>query len=184
MELTPQHWIAIACAIGLLWLGFSLGRAQQRVQLRQAGRRAQERGERGERDAEKLLRSLGYRIFARHVTRTYVLDFDGEEREVQAVADLLVERDGLCTVAEVKTGRQAPNIGYAETRRQLLEYQLAFGVPSVLLVDVEAGSVHEVRFPLATDASPARTTRSLTLLVMAVIVIGSAAFALLQRSAL
>jgi hypothetical protein len=59
-------------------------------------------------------------------------------------------------VAEVKTGTQAPRFEHADTRRQLLEYQLAFEVDSVLLVDVEAGEVREVSFPLAHKARRVR----------------------------
>jgi hypothetical protein len=52
----------------------------------------------------------------------------------------------------VKTGRQAPRLGHADTRRQMLEYQLAFEVPGVLLVDAESGRVREVRFPVTAGA--------------------------------
>ncbi len=179
MDPLVQRWILAGCAVVLLWIGVALGRVMQRFQMRQKGRRANARGERGERDAEKLLRSLGYRVRARHVPATYTLEVDDAPREVQVVADLIVERAGVRTVAEVKTGRQAPNIGYAETRRQLLEYQLAFAVSGVLLVDVEAGRVREIRFPLAPHHNA--SSRPLTMLVVAAIVLGCVVFALLRQ---
>jgi hypothetical protein len=42
----------------------------------------------------------------------------------------------------------------AATRRQLLEYRLAFDVDGVLLVDVETGEVSEVEFNLPTEIRP------------------------------
>ena len=41
-----------------------------------------------------------------------------------------------------------PRIERAETRRQLLEYQLATGARCVLLVDPDAGTITEVSFPI------------------------------------
>jgi hypothetical protein len=120
--------------------------------LVQTGRAYQERGQRGEKDAERLLERQGYRICARQVPGSYALAVDGQLEQVQLSADLLVERGGTEWVAEVKTGRHAPRVSYADTRRQMLEYQLAFGVPGVLLVDIESERVREVRFPLAEKA--------------------------------
>jgi hypothetical protein len=56
-------------------------------------------------------------------------------------------------VVEVKTGGSAPRLSRPETRRQLLEYQLATGSSRVLLVDPEAGTLTEVAFPLPTSAA-------------------------------
>jgi Holliday junction resolvase-like predicted endonuclease len=143
----------VLCLLGgaalLLWCGALLGGALSRRAQRRSGRLFNERGQRGELEAEKLLRSLGYRVLGRHVAGRYALEVDGTPEDVQLIADLLVERDGRELVVEVKTGRQAPRLGHADTRRQMLEYQLAFGVPGVLLVDAEAKLVREVRFPLA-----------------------------------
>ena len=50
-------------------------------------------------------------------------------------------------MAEVKTGRLAPRLETSATRRQLLEYRVAFDVDGVLLVDVDAGRVHSLEFP-------------------------------------
>ena len=64
-------------------------------------------------------------------------------------ADYLVEADGEVLVAEVKTGDVAPRIETAATRRQLLEYHVAFEVDGVLLVCPERGVIHRVDFGLA-----------------------------------
>jgi hypothetical protein len=114
-----------------------------------------QKGALGEREAEPLLRRLGYHIEARQSTGGWNVRVDGEERPITVRADYLVERDGRRLVADVKTGRLAPRIEAAATRRQLLEYRLAFEVDGVLLVDVEAGEVQEVEFPLPDRAPPA-----------------------------
>jgi hypothetical protein len=60
-------------------------------------------------------------------------------------ADYLVAREGRRYVA-VKTGRLAPRLSHAPTRRQLLEYGAAFDVQGVLLVDADAESVTHVEW--------------------------------------
>ncbi len=67
---------------------------------------------------------------------------------VELKADLLVAKGGRQFVAEVKTGTLAPQIRTSATRRQLLEYRLAYDVDGVLLVDMENGSISEIDFPL------------------------------------
>jgi hypothetical protein len=63
-------------------------------------------------------------------------------------ADYLVEGRGERLVAEVKTGELAPQLATAATRRQLLEYHVAFAVDGVLLVCPEEGAIHRVEFSL------------------------------------
>ena len=111
-------------------------------------RLARERGAEGEVRAEALLRRLGYAIVARQAALSYGVSIDGEPRSIDLRADFLVERDRRLFVAEVKTGRLAPRLETSATRRQLLEYRVAFDTAGVLLVDVDAGRVHAVEFPL------------------------------------
>jgi Holliday junction resolvase-like predicted endonuclease len=160
MEWAPSAgWLGIAAgALALVWLGARLADALRARQARRAGRFHNERGQRGEQAAEHLLKALGYRIAARQARGRYALEIDGDRGEVDLVADLLVERDGVRLVAEVKTGKWGRRVGQADTRRQLLEYQLAFDVNAVLLVDVETGRVREVRFPWSSI--PAREPRT------------------------
>ncbi|MBI5515393.1 MAG: hypothetical protein HY909_16560 [Deltaproteobacteria bacterium] len=100
----------------------------------------------GERSAEVLLASCGYAVLGCQVPGALTLWVDGEPRRYGLRADLLVERHGERLVAEVKTGHLVPRLSHGPTRRQLLEYQLAFGVRAVLLVDATRGTVREVRF--------------------------------------
>lgn len=71
---------------------------------------------------------------------------DGEPCVLELRADYLVEGDGELLVAEVKTGDEAPLISTAATRRQLLEYSVAFAVDGVLLVCPERDAIHRIEF--------------------------------------
>lgn len=111
-------------------------------------RRRMKRARRGETRAEKLLRKRGYRVEGRQVPTRFTFHVDGTPRDVELRADLLVRRSGRRYVAEVKTGTLAPDPGHRATRRQLLEYAVAFDADGLLLVDADRGNVHEVVFPL------------------------------------
>jgi len=126
-------------------------------------RRAKRRARRaiaGEGDAAILLRRAGFRIVASQARTLWAPLIDGEPYETELRADYLVEARGELLVAEVKTGDEAPRLATAATRRQLLEYSVAFGVDGVLLVCPERGSIHRIEFPLpirdATDRRRAR----------------------------
>jgi hypothetical protein len=111
-------------------------------------RRRGARAVRGEHDAETLLEELGFTVLDRQVPLVWTISVGDEDHEIELRADLVVEQDELRYVAEVKTGSAAPRVDNAATRRQLLEYRVAYDVDGVLLVDVDAGSVVEVEFPL------------------------------------
>lgn len=113
------------------------------------GRRRQRRAMRAEHDAERLLKRAGYKLLDRQVEASWPVEVDGQVRRAAVRADLLVSRRRRRFVAEVKSGDQAPRPDHPQTRRQLLEYQLAYDVDGVLLVDMEEGRVIEVAFPAA-----------------------------------
>jgi hypothetical protein len=101
----------------------------------------------GEARAEQLLSAAGYRVVARQLSKRYAVKVDGQPHQVQLRADYIVDRAGRRLVAEVKTGPKATLVQTRATRRQLLEYAVAFQVDAVLLVDAEAGRIQEVAFP-------------------------------------
>jgi hypothetical protein len=111
-------------------------------------RRRSSRSIAGEDDAAVMLRRAGFRIVARQARTWWSPLVDGEPHETEVRADYLVEADGELLVAEVKTGAEAPQLSTAATRRQLLEYHIAFAVDGVLLVCPELGAIHRVEFPL------------------------------------
>jgi Holliday junction resolvase len=143
----PGVWLGLGLL--LVAVGSVLAHWVATLRARYRGRLHNLRGQRGERDALRLLRRAGYTLVARQQRGHYAVQIDDTVAEVQLQADFVVARGGRRLVAEVKTGLHAPRFEHAETRRQLLEYQLAFEVDAVLLVDVEAGAVKEVRFPVA-----------------------------------
>ena len=120
---------------------------------RRGSLRARERAARagaGEEAAALLLADAGFTIVERQARVLWAPLVDGEPLLMELRADYLVEADGELLVAEVKTGEEAPNLETAATRRQLLEYHVAFAVDGVLLVSPERGSIQRVVFPRIT----------------------------------
>lgn len=140
----PVWLILLALAVGIgLWFAW-------RWEAGRLGRRSRARNRvaaAGERAAERLLTRAGYEITHRQHTAWWTMEVDGEPVDVSCRADLLVARDGEVFVAEVKTGDHAPDPTWPATRRQLLEYLHAFDIDGVLLIDIPAGEIREVRFP-------------------------------------
>ena len=108
----------------------------------------------GEARSEVLLADAGFVILARQPRLVFALSVDGASRSVELRADWLVERGGRRFVADTKTGGKAPSLDHAPTRRQLLEYRVAYEVDGVLLVDAETDRIHEVVFPALHSPSP------------------------------
>jgi hypothetical protein len=107
------------------------------------------RGRLGEEQAAALLERAGYRVLASQHAGSFTALVDGEAWTFALRADYLVRgRDGLY-LAEVKTGEVAPRLQHGPTRRQLLEYSLAFRdhISGVLLVAPEHGEITRVSFP-------------------------------------
>jgi len=143
--LSFEAWIIGALLVVIVGLWIRLRRWTNRGHVR-AVKRARRAGA-GERAAERVLEDAGYAVLERQVRCIWWIDVDGEEEEVELRADLLVERDGERFIAEVKTGEKATDPTFPPTRRQLLEYRLAFDPHRILLVDAEAEEIMEVCFP-------------------------------------
>lgn len=143
--------VALVAAVVALWLAARLRRWRGSMRAR---RRAARAGA-GEERAAALLEAAGFRIIARQARVAWAPRLDGEPMELELRADYLVEAAGERLVAEVKTGDAAPRLDTAATRRQLLEYSIAFAVDGVLLVCPEAGAIHRVEFPGATRSTTA-----------------------------
>jgi hypothetical protein len=120
--------------------------------------------------AAVLLERFGYDILGAEVGGSYDVHVDGRPVRIDLRADYVVERGGKRFVAEVKSGSAAPSIGTSATRRQLLEYRVAFGVDGVLLLDGETERAHAVVFP-GVDP-PARARGSPAFLVLAALAVG------------
>jgi hypothetical protein len=154
--ISPENLrLAVALAVGLL--SVLLLRQALIAWLRRrrlAGRFL--RAQRGESRARGLLEARGYSVIAAQFGCSYKLSVDAQDLIIPLRADYLVTRDGQRYVAEVKTGALAPYLRTPATRRQLLEYRMAFDVDGVLLVDAEQDRIHVVRFPLPGRKSSER----------------------------
>ena len=140
--------LALGLAVGA-WLMDLLRTRREQVLARERNAR----GRRGEEHAAQLLTAAGYQIVARQQRSSYTLREGENQLRVGLSFDFVVEKDGEQCVAEVKTGALGTQLKHAETRRQLLEYQLASRGAEVLLVDPERERISRVSFPLrAPDA--------------------------------
>lgn len=141
--------LLLALAVGA-WAGLAVRRSWRALLLRVRMRRARRR----EALAEALLERAGYTVLGAQLTATCPLLLDGERLEPTVRADYLVARRGRTYVAEAKSGPRATDPTDRATRRQLLEYALAYEADGVLLVDTEAGIVRTVEFPALRGAAP------------------------------
>lgn len=137
--------LAAALAVVFGWIAAALRRRRASFLAKSRARRALA----GETAAEELLEDAGYTIVDRQVRTTWRFYCDDDAVDTELRCDLLVEHDGRLLVAEVKTGQAAPRLDTAATRRQLLEYQVAYGAAGVVLVDAEVGELRVIDFPLA-----------------------------------
>ncbi|HEY5926204.1 MAG TPA: PD-(D/E)XK nuclease family protein [Kofleriaceae bacterium] len=138
--------IGVAIASVLIALWFSRWLRSWRGSLRAKQRAA--RACAGEDAAELLLEDAGFTIVERQARVIWAPIVDGEPIAMELRVDYLVEQHGQLLVAEVKTGDEAPSVETAATRRQLLEYHIAFAADGVLLVCPERGAIQRVRFAL------------------------------------
>lgn len=132
--------------LGLVVLGGYLALALRRWFEGRSRRQRSARARRAERDAAALLEARGFVVLGRQQRQRWALEVDGRAHEFTLIADYLVEQGGRRWVAEVKTGERALDLRHGPTRRQLLEYQQAFGVDGVLLVDAEGWNLSRVSF--------------------------------------
>jgi hypothetical protein len=145
----------VVLALAVLALGAWLALASRRWLERRSRSRRVARAQRAERDAAQLLEARGFAVLGRQQRQRWALEVDGRAVEFTLVADYLVERGGRRWVAEVKTGARSLDLHHGPTRRQLLEYQQAFGVDGVLLVDAEGHSLSHVCFVEPREAARA-----------------------------
>lgn len=119
---------------------------------RRMARRRLRRAQVGEEQAAQLLEQAGYTVLAAQHEGSLTALVDEKPCSFALRADYLVRsRDGRLLIAEVKTGAVARTLQHGPTRRQLLEYALAYGelADGVLLVAPEQEqAITQVAFPL------------------------------------
>ena len=123
--------IFIAClVIFFIWLGWKI-RLWWKNFLFMLVRN---RGKKGERSSINLLEKNGYKVLDEQIKLNGYFFIDDELNEFDLRPDLLVEKDGIEYIAEIKTGEVA-NPSNRNTRRQLQEYSYYGNQDVVLLVD-------------------------------------------------
>jgi len=143
VDLPRWTFVVIGAVLALV-----IARAWRRWRGSRRAKRRGARAVRGEAAAIALLEDAGYAIIARQQRIIWEPIVDGEALPIELRCDYLVERGGERFVAEVKTGEVAPDVATAATRRQLLEYRVAFDVDGVLLVCPERDTIHVVEFQM------------------------------------
>ena len=103
------------------------------------------RGRKGEKTSINLLKKNGYKILDEQIKLNGYFYIDGELNEFDLRPDLLVEKDGIQYIAEIKTGEVA-NPSNRNTRRQLQEYSYYSNQDIVLLVDPIERSIKKLSF--------------------------------------
>jgi hypothetical protein len=147
-EAVPREALALVAALALaIALIQALALAGKRWLRRRRMSIRMERAVSGEARAPSFLEAHGYDVIAAQVVVEHPVRIDGRVVAITLRADYLAAKDGLRYAVEVKTGAFAPKIETSATRRQMLEYRIAFDVDGVVLVDGDTGSVHEITFP-------------------------------------
>ena len=148
--MSSQAWLilAVAVAVGGAIIALWIAAAWRRWRGSRIAKLRADRAMAGEDAAQQLLEGAGFHIVARQARITWAPLVDGEPHQTELRADYLVGIDDEIYVAEVKTGDEAPRLATAATRRQLLEYHVAFAVDGVLLVCPELGTIQRVEFPV------------------------------------
>lgn len=159
--LSGSAWALILILAFVLVWGCVLGVRMAAWKTSRRAARARKLGEVGERRGLRVLRKAGYRIVERQPSGRSRVVVDGQQHGFRLRADALVKRAGLVYVAEFKGGQQAARLSNRNTRRQLLEYAIAFDVDGVLLVDAVEGEISTVEFVCADGLPVASRARDL-----------------------
>ena len=103
------------------------------------------RGKKGEQNSIMLLEKNGYKVLDEQIKLSGYFFIDDKLNEFDLRPDLLVEKDGIQYIAEIKTGEVA-NPSNRNTRRQLHEYSYYSNQEIVLLVDPIRKSIKRLSF--------------------------------------
>jgi hypothetical protein len=148
LDFVPREVLALIAAVAVTLASIqALSRWSRDVLRRRRMALRMKRAQAGERRAASWLEERGFAIVGAQVAVDHPVRVDGRVITLALRADYLVEKGGRRYGVEVKTGAEAPRIETSATRRQMLEYRIAFDVDGVMLVDGETGRIHEVSFP-------------------------------------
>ena len=99
-----------------------------------------------EKEAEKILKKNGYAIIDTQKSKPLLITIGDKIHRYLVRIDYLAKKRGKVYVVEVKSGEKIPYITNRETRRQMLEYYLAYQPSGILLLNMKNKSISEVKF--------------------------------------
>jgi len=99
-----------------------------------------------EKEAEKILRKKGYTVIDVQKCKPLLITIGDKIHRYLVRIDYLVRKRGKVYVVEVKSGEKIPYITNRETRRQMLEYYLAYQPSGIILLNMKNKSISEVKF--------------------------------------
>jgi Holliday junction resolvase-like predicted endonuclease len=99
-----------------------------------------------EKEAEKILKKNGYAIIDAQKSKPLLITIGDKIHRYLVRIDYLVRKRGKVYVVEVKSGEKIPYITNRETRRQMLEYYLAYQPSGILLLNMKNKNISEVKF--------------------------------------
>ena len=99
-----------------------------------------------EKEAEKVLKKNGYVIIDAQKSKPLLITIGDKIHRYLVRIDYLVRKRGKVFVVEVKSGEKIPYITNRETRRQMLEYYLAYQPYGILLLNMKNKIISEVKF--------------------------------------
>ena len=133
--------LIISSIIFLIWLGWRIRKWWKNFIFFLLRIRAKK----GERNSIKLLEANGYKILDEQIKLNGYFFIDNKLNKFDLRPDLLVEKNGIKYIAEIKTGEVAnPNNRF--TRRQMHEYSFYSNQDDVLLVDPTNKSIKKLTF--------------------------------------
>ena len=105
-----------------------------------------------EKEAEKILRKNGYTIIDVQKSKPLLITIGDKIHRYLVRIDYLARKRGRVYVVEVKSGEKIPYITNRETRRQMLEYYLAYQPSGILLLNMKNKSISEVKFQFGSTS--------------------------------
>lgn len=139
----PALWLLLPFLVLIIAAVIWAQRWVDRHRRRRIARRAQG----AERAALELLRSHGYVVVDTQVRRAWPVQHGAQHFDINLRADAMVERGNRRFIAEIKSTAFVADLRHGPTRRQLLEYAVAYGASGLLLVDMHAARIDEISFP-------------------------------------
>lgn len=116
-----------------------------------SNKRAKQRSKiskRAEDKAEKWLKRNGFQVLEKQQSRPLIIQTGKTCHRYSIRTDFLVRKSGRKYIVEVKSGHQNSLVTNRDTRRQLLEYFLAYQSYGIILFDMEHKKFSEVKFLL------------------------------------